>query len=67
MQAYILLNSEVYLHQYGKDIVKTCMYLLSDMRSEGVVMIMRMIESILRSSSNCRVELVRPALPDIFK
>lgn len=67
MQAYILLNAQIYLQQYGKDIVKTCMYLLSDLRSEGIVMIMRLFESILRSSSHFGVELLRPVLPDVFK
>lgn len=67
MQAYILLNAEVYLQQCGKDIVKTCQYLLSDLRSEGVVMIMRMYESILRSASHFGIKLIRPALKEIFE
>lgn len=67
MQAYILLNAEIYLQQYGKDIVKTCMCLLTDLRSEGIVMVMRLFESILRSSSHFGVKLLRPALPEVFK
>lgn len=67
MQAYILLNAQIYLQQYGKAIVETCMYQLSDLRSEGIVMIMRLFESILRSTSNFGVELLRPVLPDVFK
>lgn len=67
IQAYILLNAEIYLQQHGKKIVETCMYLLSDLRSEGIVMIMKLFESILRSLGNIGVSLVRPALPDIFK
>lgn len=67
IQAYILLNAEVYLQQYGKKLVETCMHLLSDMRSEGIVMIMRMYESILRAMGNYGVELLRPALPEVFK
>lgn len=67
IQAYILLGSDNYLHQYGKDIVKTCSYLLSDMRSEGIVMVMRLFESILRSSPQYGVELLRPVLHNIFK
>lgn len=67
IQAYILLNAEIYLQQHGKKIVETCMYLLADLRSEGIVMIMKLFESILRSLGNIGVNLVRPALPDIFK
>lgn len=67
IQAYILLNAEVYLQQHGKSIVETCIYLLTDMRSEGVVMVMRMYESILRAMGTYGIEILRPALPDIFK
>lgn len=67
IQAYILISPDLYLQQYGKDIVKTGMYLLSDMRSEGIVMIMRLFESMLRASPALSLELLRPALPDIFK
>lgn len=67
IQAYILLGPEVYLQQHGAKILDACTYLLSDLRSEGVVMIMRLFESILRSSGNFGVELLKPALPTIFK
>lgn len=67
IQAYILLNPEVYLQQHGKKIVETCMYLLTDLRSEGVVMVMRLFESMLRSTGNNGVELIKSALPNIFK
>lgn len=67
IQAYILLSPDVYLQQHGKKIVETCMYLLTDLRSEGVVMVMRLFESMLRSTGNNGVELLRSALPYIFK
>lgn len=43
------------------------MYLLTDLRSEGIVMVMRLFESILRSTGNYGIELLKPALPNIFK
>lgn len=67
VQAYILLDAEQYLQQHGKKIVDTCLYLLTDLRSEGIVMVMRLFESILRSTGEKGVELIRPALPSIFK
>lgn len=67
IQAYILLDAETYLQQHGKNIVTTCMYLLTDLRSEGIVMVMRLFESILRSCGIYGVELLKPALPMIFK
>lgn len=57
----------MYLQQYGKDIVKTCTYLLTDLRSEGIVMVMRLYESMLRAAPAFSIELLRPVLPDIFK
>lgn len=67
IQAYILLDAQIYLQQHGKKIVETCMYLLTDLRSEGIVMVMRLFESILRSTGIFGVELMKPALPNIFK
>lgn len=67
IQAYILLDSENYLQQHGKKIVDVCMYLLTDLRSEGIVMVMRLFESILKSTGCNGIELIKPALPYIFK
>lgn len=67
IQAYILLDAEGYLQQHGKKIVDVCMYLLTDLRSEGIVMVMRLFESILKSTGCNGIELVKPALPYIFK
>lgn len=67
IQAYILLNPDIYLERFGKDVIKTCSYLLSDMRSEGIVMVMRLFEACLRAKPQYGVQLLRPILPDIFK
>lgn len=67
IQAYILLDSERYLQQHGKKIVDVCMYLLTDLRSEGIVMVMRLFESILKATGCNGIELIKPVLPYIFK
>lgn len=67
IQAYILLNADVYLQQHGKEIIKTCSYLLTDIRSEGIVMIMRLFQSCLRAKQQQAIPLLRPVLPNIFK
>lgn len=67
IQSNILLNPEVYLQRYGKDVVNTCGYLLSDLRPDGIVMIMKLFEAYLRSKPDYGIELLKPVLPDIFK
>lgn len=67
VQSYILLNPTIYLQCHGKGIVKSCTYLLSDMRPEGIVTVMKLFESCLRAKPNYGVELLRPALGNIFK
>jgi hypothetical protein len=47
--------------------VKSCNDMLSDMRSEGIVMTMRLVEMCLRASPNTAAELVKPMLPRIFE
>lgn len=67
IQSYILLNPSVYLYRHGKEVIKCCTYLLSDMRPEGVLMVMKLFEDCLRSKSDYAMELLRPAMVDIFK
>lgn len=67
IQSYILLNPSAFLFRYGKTIVKSCTYMLSDMRSEGIVMVMKLYEDCLRCKPDMALELLRPALKNIFK
>jgi hypothetical protein len=47
--------------------VSSCNDMLSDMRSEGLVMTMRLVETCLRASPNIATVLVKPMLPRIFE
>lgn len=47
--------------------MNSCNDMLSDMRSEGIVMTMRLVETCLRASPNIATELVKPMLPRIFE
>ena len=67
MQAYIILSPEAYLQRFGKAVISTCAYLLSDMRPEGIVMVMKLFEACLRTEPNLGLELLKPTLPYIFK
>ncbi|KDR15146.1 importin-11 [Zootermopsis nevadensis] len=67
IQANILLSPEEFLNVYGEIIVSSCSDMLSDMRSEGIVMTMRLVEMCLRASPNIATDLVKPMLPRIFE
>jgi hypothetical protein len=47
--------------------VSSCNDMLSDMRSEGIVMTMRLVETCQRASPNIATQLVKPMLPRIFE
>ncbi|XP_067143577.1 importin-11 [Centruroides vittatus] len=47
-QAYILLAPKDFLQNYSKNLVDTCISFISDVRSEGIVMIMRLIELVFK-------------------
>ncbi|XP_021708267.1 importin-11-like [Aedes aegypti] len=66
-QTYIFLCPDVFLPQYGKDIIKTCHYLLTDLRTEGVIVIYRLFLTVLRIAPKYSIELLRPYLVEVFK
>jgi hypothetical protein len=68
IQAYILLSPEEFLRTYGSIVIASCTDMLSDMRSEGIVMIMRMVEMCLRAlPGSSGAELVQPMLARIIE
>lgn len=66
-QTYIFLCPDVFLPRYGKDIIKTCHYLLTDLRTEGVIVIYRLFLTVLRIAPKYSIELLRPYLVEVFK
>lgn len=52
---------------YGEVVVRICIYLLSDMRPDGIIMIMRVLELCLKVKPAQAVQLVKPALPGILQ
>lgn len=66
MQAYILLDPHVYLGKYGAKVVECCCYLMKDMRPDGIVLILKLFEAIVRALPDEGLQLIRPALVDIF-
>lgn len=67
IQAYILLCPELYLQKYGKELMNTCMYLLKDIRTEGIVVICKLFITMLKAQPEYAVELLRPAMLDIVR
>nr|CAD7589784.1 unnamed protein product [Timema genevievae] len=66
-QANILLSPEQFLKMYGEIVVASANEMLADMRSEGIVMTMRLIETCLRSAPGIAQEIVKPILPRVFE
>lgn len=66
-ETYVFLCPDVFLTKYGKDIIKTCYYLLTDLRAEGVIVIYRLFLTMLRIAPEFALELLRPYLVEIFK
>ena len=67
MQAYILLDPTVYLEKYGRKIVECCNYLMADMRPDGIALILKLYEAILRALPEPGLQLLKPVLPGIFE
>lgn len=67
MQAYILLNPEMYLQKYGKEMIRVCQYLIKDIRTEGVVLISKLFITILKVQPDYAVELLHPVVVEIIR
>lgn len=67
MQAYILLDPHMYLEKYGAKVVACCTYLMADMRPDGIVMILKLFEAILRAMPEEGLQLIQPALVGVFE
>lgn len=67
IQAHILLAPEQTLKTQGYPVIMACDALLSDLRSEGIVMMMRIVETCLRAAPTVAVETIKPILPKIIE
>ncbi|XP_049837055.1 importin-11 isoform X1 [Schistocerca gregaria] len=67
IQASVLLGPEQFLKTYGEVIINLCNDMLADMRSEGVIMTMRLVETCLRAAPTLFPEILEPMLPRIFE
>nr|XP_053629143.1 importin-11-like [Cherax quadricarinatus] len=65
--AYTLLCPEQFLSKYGSRLVGTFSSMLTDMKGEGMVLVLRAVEMILRVRPAEGASLIQPLLPGVIK
>ncbi|XP_071542767.1 importin-11-like [Panulirus ornatus] len=65
--AYTLLCPQQFLSKYGSRLIETFSSLLTDMKNEGMVLVLRAVEMILRVLPSEGASLVQPLLPSMIK
>ncbi|XP_076047855.1 importin beta11 [Oratosquilla oratoria] len=65
--AYVLLCPQQFLAKYGNSLVELFKSLLTDMKSEGLVLILRTVEMMLRALPSEAATLIQPLLPGIVR
>ncbi|KAH8283563.1 hypothetical protein KR018_006464 [Drosophila ironensis] len=66
IHAYILLDAQAYLSRYGEGFVAYCVRSFEDIRVEGIIAMLRIFETCLKTDAAMGLRLVRPALPFVF-
>ncbi|KAG7205080.1 hypothetical protein KM043_005455 [Ampulex compressa] len=67
VEAYVLLSPQEFLSQRGTTVIETLKTIMGDLRSEGIVMAMRLFETCLIASPQQGAELIKPLLGNIFE
>ncbi|KAH8285350.1 hypothetical protein KR054_008024 [Drosophila jambulina] len=67
IHAYILLDAQAYLSRYGEGFVTYCVRSFEDIRVEGIIAMLRIFETCLKTDATMGLRLVRPALPFVFQ
>ncbi|XP_016940953.2 importin-11 [Drosophila suzukii] len=67
IHAYILLDAQAYLSRYGEGFVAYCVRSFDDIRVEGIIAMLRIFETCLKTDAAMGLRLVRPALPFVFQ
>ncbi|KAK9506660.1 hypothetical protein O3M35_008554 [Rhynocoris fuscipes] len=67
INAYLLLAPTEFIQIYGETVIHSCADILTDLQSEGVLMIMRLLELFLKVNPITSSNLLKPLLPKIFE
>ncbi|KAK3911749.1 Importin-11 [Frankliniella fusca] len=65
-QAYVVLSPECFLKVYGDTMLKSCLYMLTDLRPEGINIILKHFELSLRAAPLLSCEMLRPFIPQVL-
>ncbi|XP_025833971.1 importin-11-like isoform X1 [Agrilus planipennis] len=65
--AHMLIAPELVMKTQGLQLMTACDSLMADMRSEGILMLTRVVENFIRASPNLGCETVKVILPRIFQ
>ncbi|XP_072393190.1 importin-11-like [Diabrotica undecimpunctata] len=64
---HLLLAPELIMRTQGVQLMQVCDGLMGDLKNEGIVMLMRLVETFLRASPTLGAETTLPILPRIFE
>lgn len=64
---HTLLAPDIVMRTHGAQVITVCDSLMADMKNEGIVMLIRMLETFIRSSPALGCDTVFPILPRIFQ
>ncbi|XP_043468445.1 importin-11 [Leptopilina heterotoma] len=67
IQGYVFLSPQEFLRENGPVIMETLRSILGDLRSEGTLAIMRLLEACLKASPQQATHAIKPLLPRIFE
>lgn len=67
IHAHVLLSPEAVLRTHGPTIIQIFDGLMADLRSEGILLINRLIETFIRATAELGCETSKPLLPRIFE
>ncbi|XP_044739459.1 importin-11 [Chrysoperla carnea] len=65
-QAHILLSPERTLIVQGPALINVCDSMISDLNSDGIIILMRLLETCLRAAPQISPDILKPILPRIF-
>ncbi|XP_013780751.1 importin-11-like [Limulus polyphemus] len=66
VQGYILLAPQEFLQNYGQNLVSSCCSMITDIRPEGMVLVMRCVEVVLRVFPEEGSDLFHPLLSTVL-
>lgn len=64
---HVLLAPELVMRTQGAQIIQVCDGLMADLKNEGIVMLMKLVETFIRAVPLLGTETAMPILPRIFQ